>query len=142
MSSAEAIRLAAAGSIKPRSSGKANSIDRNCLMAARTPDEEQEPGTPFLCIGEAVAEAVAGFRSGARHAVVVLLTAPSRRAAMDQAQLIASKLGWRHITLTRAEEANGDSVWLDEETLRHAINVAKRRGHCVAVDVEEVPLDS
>jgi hypothetical protein len=96
----------------------------------------------FMFLGEAVANEVAGYRSGARHALMIFSAGQSLEAAVVPAGRFAQDSGWQYVELKRCEEIGDDTDLIDDDTLRQAADIAKERGQCIVVYADEIPLNA
>ncbi|WP_332773089.1 hypothetical protein [Phenylobacterium sp.] len=94
----------------------------------------------FLALG--VAEQSTDYRPGARHALMIFVTASSLQAARLQAVEFVSRRGWCAVDLRREKSIGVDASGISDDILKAAAETAMQSDGAVIVYAEEVPADS
>ncbi|MCK0530685.1 hypothetical protein [Sphingobium agri] len=94
----------------------------------------------FMLLGEAVAQQATGFRPGARHAIMVFLTAPDQDTARRRAKDVLNKCHWSEGAVTRIKHLL-DPDLIEDDILRSAAETALLQGDAIVVYKDELRHD-
>jgi hypothetical protein len=95
----------------------------------------------FVFLATAVADAVEGRRPGARHAMLVYVTAEDFEAAQTKAAGVALGAGWMLVRLEKGKPLESDQSQADE-VLAAAAQSALDDGSAIVVYADELPPDA
>ncbi len=88
-------------------------------------------------LATAVADEAEGRRPGARHAMLIYVTAPDFEAAQRKAAGAALGAGWMLVRLEKGKELAGPQS--DDPVLRSAAETALEEGSAIVVYGDELP---
>ena len=96
----------------------------------------------YIFLAEAVAGSTGAYRPGARHALILYVTAASTETAHEKAVDETTRAGWQHARIIR-----GGAVvrTLDEErhpVMQEAMEGARRTGAAMVVYTQEIRHDA
>jgi hypothetical protein len=95
----------------------------------------------FAFAAQGVADISAGYRLGARHALLVFATAPTIEEAWSKGATAAAEHGWIHVDLKRKREISADTSSITDESVRSAADSALMFGASLVVYPDEMPTD-
>jgi len=96
----------------------------------------------MVYLAEGVAADAAGYRPGARHAMLILVRGDASASLDGAAEGIAQASGWRYITLKKAAELDCDLASIEKGSLRSAVDYALEQGQALVVYRDEIPPDA
>ena len=92
-------------------------------------------------MAEAVAQEETGFRPGARHALLLWITAPDEEEARIRSLEAIGGKGWLLPQIKRGKQI-GDPDVIQDDVLRSAAEKALADGNCIVVYKDEIALDA
>jgi hypothetical protein len=95
---------------------------------------------PFLFAPTAVANEVNGCRPGARHALLIFVTAADFEAAQRRAEGAALGAGWTMVQLNKGKPIDGEPM--GDAMLDSALEAALEKGSAIVVYADELPSDA
>jgi hypothetical protein len=96
----------------------------------------------FAFLATAVADAAEGRRPGARHAMLIYVTAADFEAAQPRAAGVAIGAGWMLVRLEKGKPITDDPSQTEDEVLRAAAQSAIEDGSAMVVYGDELPPDA
>lgn len=96
----------------------------------------------FVFVGQGVAEPCTGYRPGARHALMIFVTARTLEEAEGRAAGFAAAQGWSHPEIKRGKDLGPDTPSIADDTLRSAAEAALQHGGGLVVYRDEMPPDA
>lgn len=94
----------------------------------------------FLALG--VAGEITGFRPGARHALMIFVSATALESGRSSALAFVEQRGWSHTEITRGKEVGSDVELIGDDALRSAAECALESGGGIVVYSDELRPDS
>lgn len=95
----------------------------------------------FAFLATAVADGVEGRRPGARHAMLIYVTAADFEAAQPKAAGVAIGAGWMLVRLEKGKPIDADQPQVDS-VLAAAATTAIEEGSAMVVYGDELPPDA
>jgi len=96
----------------------------------------------FAFLATAVADAAEGRRPGARHAMLIYVTAIDFEAAQRRAAGVAIGAGWMLVRLEKGKSIEEDPAQTEDAILRAAAQSAIEEGSAIVVFGDELPPDA
>jgi hypothetical protein len=94
----------------------------------------------YILSANAVAQQPTGFRPGARHALLIFLTAPDEDIARQRAKDVALKRHWLAVEVKRIKQL-GDPDLIKDESVRSTAELALENGDAIIIFKDEIPHD-
>jgi len=95
----------------------------------------------YVLRANAVAQEATGFRPGARHALLIFLTASDGIAARQKARDVTLKRHWLEVEVERIKQLHGPDL-IEDVSMRSAAEYALEKGDAIVVFKDEIPCDS
>jgi hypothetical protein len=93
----------------------------------------------FAFFVTAIADSAEGRRPGARHAMLVYVTAENFEAAQSKAAVAAIALGWMTVRLEKGGEIDDAAAGAQDEVMQAAMQTAREDGSAIVVYGDELP---
>jgi hypothetical protein len=94
----------------------------------------------FVFLATAVADDVEGRRPGARHAMLIYVTAQDFEAAQVKAAGVAIGAGWMLVRLEKGKPIEGEDA--PDAVLADAARSAREDGSAMVIYADELPADA
>ena len=94
----------------------------------------------FMLTAQAVAQNQTGYRAGARHALMVFVTAPDENSARQNARDAISKNHWLEGEVMRIKQLS-DPDLIEDDILRASAEWALEQGDAIVVYKDEIRSD-
>ncbi len=92
----------------------------------------------FVFLTEAVAQQSTGFRPGARHALVILVSADDAAEAEERSIAAAHGNGWAQVVIRSGKPFSPDADADIDTTTRQALEAAAAEGQAILVFPDEI----
>jgi hypothetical protein len=96
----------------------------------------------YIHLAQGIANEVDGYRTGARHALIIYATGDSLIDGQSKALEFATQNGWTFVEVQSGAEIGNDSTIIEDEMQRAAAESAFENGGCIVVYRDEIPADA